>query len=66
MADHESKYGCPYVEGEIALAATIEDWDEVGRLIRTMLPNEQIKFQRAVEKIDSMIQHEVDIRTPFA
>jgi hypothetical protein len=60
MEGHASKYGCNFVEGEMALAASAEDWDEVRRLAQTMLPGEQRRFQRAVEKIDAIIQREID------
>ena len=62
MSSSAPKYDSPYVEGQIALAASVGDWDEVTRLVRTMLPGEQRAFQRAVEKVDAIIQKEIDAR----
>jgi len=40
----DAKYGSPFVESEIVLAASAEDFDEVRRLLGTMLPGERRKL----------------------
>lgn len=50
------KYGTNFLETEMVLAVTVEDYDHVWLLINELKPNEKVQFISELEQLVSMIR----------
>jgi hypothetical protein len=59
MAD-TSKYGSPFVETEMVLAAEVEDWKEVDRILGTMTRLERVGYLKVIGSLHLAVDNYID------
>lgn len=55
-----AKYNSPFVETEMLLAAGEDDWEEVDRLLSTMLPGERTRYRRVMGDLQLAVANYIE------